>query len=210
MTAQLQMVRAAATKIVEAVEALRRVWMEFVSGKIRTLSDLVAAFLKAVFTAVIVAGVALPLEAKLTSLMVAIPLGDVLASVITAAVVGVMIVVSNRSIDSVVRALFGIFNAGTIARLHREEIQKMCEEAIPRLIEDRERLQALVDNHFAEREVMLDATFEDMQFTRGNHDFNGFLKSLITLNQAYGKMLPWENFEEFEEFMLDDSRTLKF
>lgn len=120
------------------------------------------------------------------------------------------IVVSNRSIDGVVRALFGMFNAGTIARLRREEIQKMCEEAIPRLIEDRERLQALVDNHFAEREAMLDATFEDMQSARGNHDFNGFLKSLITLNQAYGKVLPWESFEEFEEFMLDDSRTLKF
>lgn len=85
----------------------------------------------------------------------------------------------------------------------------MCEEAIPRLIEDRERLQALVDSHFAERESLLDATFEDMQSAREDQDFDGFLKGLITLNDAYGKVLPWVNFEEFDEFMLDDSQTLK-
>ena len=201
--------KAAIATVEKIVSVLRRLWMEFVDGRIKSLADLIAACLKTLF-AFFSASVAGLLEAKLKPFMSAIPGGDVFAAVIAAVVAGVMIVIGNRSIDSVVRALFGMFNAGTIARLRREEIQRMCEEAIPRLIEDRERLQALVDNHFAEREAMLDTTFEDMKSARTDQDFNAFLKSLITLNQTYGKMLPWESFEEFDEFMLDDSRPLKF
>ena len=205
LAAPLKMATAAIEKI---VSVLRRLWMDFVDGRIKSLADLFAACLKALFVAASV-GVALLLEAELGPLMSTIPGGNVLAAVIAAVVAGVMIVIGNRSIDGIVRTLFGMFNAGTIARLRREEIQRVCEEAIPRLIEDRERLQALVDSHFAEREAMLDATFEDMQSARENHDFNGFLKSLNTLNEAYGKALPWVSFDEFDEFMLDDSQTLK-
>ena len=206
LAAPLKMATDAIEKI---VSVLRRLWMDFVDGRIKSLADLIAACLKALLV-IASAGVALLLEKELSPFMSAIPGGDVLAAVIAAVVAGVMIVIGNRSIDGVVRALFGMFNAGTIARLRREEIQRMCEEGIPRLIEERERLQALVDSHFAERETMLDATFDDMQSARRNHDFNGFLKSLITLNQAYGKVLLWGSIEEFDEFMLDDSRTLKF
>ena len=196
--------------IEQIVSVLRRLWTEFVRGsrRIKSLADLVAACLKELFV-ITSKMVVRQMERKMGRLMRIIPDGKVLAAVIAAVVAGVMIVVGNRSIDGIVRTLFGMFNAGTIARLRREEIQRVCEEAIPRLIEDRERLQALVDSHFAEREAMLDATFEDVQSARENHDFNGFLKSLITLNQAYGKVLPWVSFEEFDEFMLDDSRTLK-
>ena len=205
LTAPLKMATAAISKI---VSVLRRLWMEFVDGRIKSLADLVAACLKALFVAAS-AGIALLLEAKLTPLMAAIPGGSVLSAIIAAVVAGVMIVIGNRSIDGIVQTLFGMFNAATVARRRRQEIQRMCEEAIPRLIEDRERLQALVDSHFAERESLLDATFEDMQSAREDQDFDGFLKGLITLNDAYGKVLPWVNFEEFDEFMLDDSQTLK-
>ena len=205
LAAPLKMAYAAIEKI---VSVLRRLWMEFVDGRIKSLADLVAACLKALFVAAS-AGIALLLEAKLTPLMAAIPGGGVLSAIIAAVVAGVMIVIGNRSIDGIVQTLFGMFNAATVARRRRQEIQRMCEEAIPRLIEDRERLQALVDSHFAERETLLDATFENMQSARENQDFDGFLKGLITLNDAYGKILPWVSFEEFDEFMLDDSRTLK-
>lgn len=206
LTAPLKMARAAISRI---IDILRRLWMDFVSGKIKTLADLIAACLKAIFV-IASAGVALLLEAKLTPLMAAIPGGDVLAAVIAAVVAGVMIVIGNRFIDDVVRALFGIFSAGTRARMRRQEIQRICEEAIPRLIEDRERLQDLVDSHFTDREALLDATFKDMQSAHKHQDVDGFLKGLIKINEAYGKVLPWASFDEFDEFMLDDSRALKF
>ena len=205
LAAPLKMATVAIKKI---ISVLRQLWMDFIDGKIKSLANLIAVCLKALVV-IASAAVALPLEAKLSPLMTIIPGGSVLAAVIAAVVAGVMIVIGNRFIDGIVRTLFSIFNAGAIARRRRQEIQRVCDEAIPRLIEDRERLQALVDTHFAEREALLDATFEDMQFARKNRDFDGFLKSLITLNEAYGKVLPWTNFEEFDEFMLDDSRRLK-
>jgi len=206
LTSPLEMAYAAIEK---AVDVLRRLWMEFVSGKIRTLSDLIAACLKAIFV-ITSAGIALLLEAKLTPLMAVVPGGDVLSAVIAAVVSGVMIVIGNRFIGDVVRALFSISSAGTRARIRRQEIQRMCEEAIPRLIEDRERLQALVDSHFTDREALLDATFEDMQFARKRQDIDGYLKGLNKLNEAYGKALPWASLDEFNAFMRDDSQALKF
>ena len=205
LTTPLKMANSAIEKI---ASVLHRLWMEFVDGKIKSLADLVAACLKTLVVAAS-AGVALALEAKLSPLMAAIPGGDVLAAIIAAVVAGVMIVIGNRSIDGIVQALFGMFNDATIAYRRRQEIQKMYEEVIPRLIEDRERLQDLVDSHFAERETLLDATFEDMQSARENQDFDDFLKNLITLNEAYDKVLPCVNLEEIDEFMLDDSQTLK-
>ena len=40
-------------------------------------------------------------------------------------------------------------------------------------------------------------------------DNDRFLKALRGLNELCGKVLPWESREEFDDFMLDDSRTLK-
>ena len=205
LASPLKMATVAIKKI---VSVLRQLWMDFIDGKIKSLANLIAVCLKALVV-IASAAVALPLEAKLSPLMTIIPGGNVLAAVIAAVVAGVMIVIGNRFIDGIVRTLFGIFNAGAIARRRCQEIQRVCDEAIPRLIEDRERLQALVDTHFDEQDALLDATFEDMQSARKNQDFDGFLKSLITLNEAYGKVLPWINFEEFDELMLDDSRRLK-
>ena len=59
---------------------------------------------------------------------------------------------------------------------------------VSRYVEDRERLEILVDNYLAERETVLDATFENVQSTRDNQGFDGLLKSLIALNEAYGKV----------------------
>ena len=42
-----------------------------------------------------------------------------------------------------------------------------------------------------------------------DHDNDRFLEALRGLNELCGKILPWKSFEEFDEFMLDDSRTLK-
>ena len=205
LTAPLRMAEAA---IKEIVSVVRRLWTDFVGGKIKCVSDLIAACLKALVALGIV-GVAIALESKLSPLLGGVPGGGVLAAVVAAVVAGVMIVLANRSIDGVIQGLMSIFNAGVIARRRREEIERICEEALPKLVEDRERLQALADRYFAERESLLDATFEDIRSAGDDDDFDGFLKGLITINAAYGKLLPWASFAEFDELMLDDDRALK-
>ncbi len=196
--------RIAVATVETIVAALRRLWMEFVEGKIRTVSDVVAAVLKAVFVAVSV-GVIIAVEAALTPLF-----GGILAPIFAAVIAGVMIVGGNRSIDHIVQSLAGIFHgAHGIARRRREEIEAFCAEHIPQLVADREQLESMVETHFSGRDALFESTFADLQSARDCGDLDGFLSGLQKLNAAYGKSLPWNTQREFDEFMLDDSQSLK-
>ena len=190
------------------VDVLRRLWMDFVSGKLQTVADVVSAGLKAVY-AVASVGVAIVLEQTLSPYFEIVPGGGLLAAVIAAVVAGVMIVVGNRAIDHIVRSLFGMFQGAEKAKRRREEIEAFCEAAIPQLIADRNRLDALVETHLADREALFACTFADLRLARNSNDMDGFLNGLQKLNQVYGKTLPWRTQKEFDDFMLDDSQSLK-
>ena len=193
VTAPLRMAAAAVEKI---VEVLRRLWMDFVDGKLKTPADVVSAGLKAAF-AVASVGVAVTVETQLApQFAFAGPLGDVLAALCAAVVAGVMIVLGNRGIDYIVRSLFGLFQGAAIARRRREEIEAFCAETLPRLVADRECLKALVDTHLAGREALFDRTFADLRSTRDSDDIGGFIKALNELSP-----LPWRTFDEFDGFM---------
>lgn len=132
-----------------------------------------------------------------------IPGGELLAGLIAAVVAAVMIVVGNRSIEAVVESVAATMVAGARARRRGEEIERICDEAIPLLVKDRMRLAALLDSHFSDRAALIDSTLEGLT---SNRDFAGFMDELRKVNEAYGAALPWQTFEEFDEFMLDDSR----
>ena len=59
-----------------------------------------------------------------------------------------------------------------------------------------------------EKAVKAQLSMEDLKASY-KQDNDLFLKALRDLNKLCGKILPWESREEFDEFMLDDSRTLK-
>ena len=190
------------------VDVLRRLWMDFVSGKLKTLADVVSAGLKAVY-AVASVGVAIVLQQTLSPYFEFVPGGELLAEVIAAVVAAVMIVVGNRAIDHIVRSLFAMFQGAEVARLRREQIEAFCAEHIPQLVADREHLESLVETHLADREALFACTFAELTAARDGNDVDGFLNGLQKLNQAYGKTLPWRTHREFDEFMDDDSQSLK-
>ena len=202
--------RNAASAVEKIVKVLRRLWMVFVAGKLKTLADVVSRALQAVYTVASV-GVAFELEKKFKWLFAAAPfgLGDILAALSAAVVSGVMIVVGNRAIDHIVRSLFAMFQGAAIARRRREQIEAFCDEQLPCLIADRKRLEALVESHLADRDALFACTFAELSTARDGNDVDGFLKGLQKLNQAYGKALPWRTHREFDDFMLDDSQSLK-
>ena len=206
LTAPLRMVKSAVESI---VDVLRRLWMDFVDGRLKTPADVIAAGLKAVF-AVASVGVATALESEFEALFGAVPVvGEILPALCAAVVAGVMIVVGNRAIDHIVRSLFAMFQSAEVARRRREETEAFCAEQIPRLIADRNHLEALVETHLTDREALFACTFADLKSARDSDDMDGFLNGLQKLNQAYGKTLPWRTHREFDDFMLDDSQSLK-
>ena len=205
LTAQLRTAMLAVQRI---IDILHRLWMEFVEGKLKTLADVVAAGLKAVF-AVTSAVVATALATNLTALLGPAPFGEILATLSAGVVAGVMIVVGNRSIDHIVRSLFGLFQGVELARRRREEIEAFCAAAIPQLIADREHLESLVETHLADREALLTCSFADLRSARDGDDVDGFMNGLHKLNGVYGKTLNWKTPSEFEDFMRDDTQRLK-
>ena len=195
-----------ATNAIERiVDVLRRLWMDFISGKLQTVADVVSAGLKAVY-AVASVGIAVVLEQTLSPYFAILPGGGLLAAVIAAVVAGVMIVVGNRAIDHIVLSLYGIFQGAEVARRRREEIEAFCAEKIPRLIADRHRLGTLVETHLADREELFARTISDLRSARNRNDLDGFWSGLHKLNKAYGKRLPTP--EELDDLILDDSQSL--
>ena len=199
--------RIAASVAASIADLLRRLWMDFVDGRLKTPTDVVSAALKAVFTVTCV-GVTAALEGEFTALFAAVPFGEILVALSAAVVAGVMIVVGNRAIDHIVRSLFAMFQGAEMAQRRREEIEAFCAAAIPQLVADRNRLDALVETHLADREALFAYTFDELRLARNGNDMDGFLNGLQKLNQAYGKMLPWRTPKEAYDFMLDDSQSL--
>ena len=206
-TALLTPIKRARGAIKKIVETLRKLWMDFVNGKIKSLGQLVSAVLMAIF-AVASVGVALALEQWLSPMMAAIPGGDIIAAIIAAALAGVIIVVSNRSIKAVVQSLASLFREGAAARLRREEIQSICDGFIPQLIEDRNQLERIMEANFSEQGKILNLSFKQLQTSQLLEDIDGFLQELAKINAVYGSSLPWRNFQQFDQKMQDPDKTV--
>ena len=196
----LKMAQAALVKILGVVQ---RLWMEFIGGKIKSLADVLSAILQAVYSVACI-GVAITVERYLSTAIGALPGGEMLSAVLAAAVAGVIIVIGNRGIETIVYGLAKLSARAELARRRREEIERFCAQAIPQMIADRERLEELIDEHLAERRVTLDRTFADMGTAWEDEDLDRFLDALKTLNAVYGKALPWSSQEEFDALMLSD------
>ena len=88
-------------------------------------------------------------------------------------------------------------------------IQRMCVEAIREISRDRHRLQKLIAADFDERKRLLGASFDRLATSYAIKDVNGFLDGLAAIANAYGGKLPWQDFESFDAWMLDDDAALK-
>lgn len=88
-------------------------------------------------------------------------------------------------------------------------IQRLCAEAIREISRDRRRLQKLIAADFDERKRLLGTSFDRLATSYAIKDVNGFLDGLAAIANAYGGKLPWQDFESFDDWMLDDGTALK-
>ncbi|MCI4411925.1 MAG: hypothetical protein JHC38_09680 [Thiotrichales bacterium] len=88
-----------------------------------------------------------------------------------------------------------------VARERRERIEAMCLESIPLLRQHRLELELLLKTHFSERSNLLTQAFDGMEKSLVSWDADGFTQHLESVNQAFGKSLPFKSFDEFDAFM---------
>lgn len=85
-----------------------------------------------------------------------------------------------------------------------KKIQRMCEKAIQEIVGNRDRLERLIKSDFDARERLLGQSFDKLRTSYGIKDVNGFLSALAEIAPD----LPWEDFEQFNDWMLDDETVL--
>lgn len=90
-----------------------------------------------------------------------------------------------------------------VARERRERIEAMCLESIPLMRQYRLELEELLKTHFAERRHILTQAFDGMEKSLVSWNADDFTQHLESVNQAFGKSLPFKSFDEFDAFMKD-------
>ena len=90
-----------------------------------------------------------------------------------------------------------------VARERRERIEAMCLESIPLIRQHRLELDALLKTYFAERRHILTQAFDGMEKSLVSWNADDFTQHLESVNQAFGKSLPFKSFDEFDSFMKD-------
>jgi hypothetical protein len=93
------------------------------------------------------------------------------------------------------------------ARERREHVEALCMTAIPLMRAHRLELEALLAEYFAERRHLLTATFDDLENSLVDWDADQFTAGLARVNNAFGTTLPFKTFDEFDNFMKDDSQS---
>lgn len=200
LTAPLKMAKAALEKIWRVIQ---RLWMDFVEGRVKSLAEVVSAILKAVYSVACI-GVAIAVERSLANVLGVVPGGEMLSAVLAAAVAGVIVIIGNRGIETIVQGLALLSSRAELARRRRVEIERVCAQVIPQMIADRDQLEGLIDQHLAEHRLALDRSFANMSTAKDAEDVTGFLDGLKALNAAYGKALQWNSQAEFDTLMLSD------
>ncbi|MER2164155.1 MAG: hypothetical protein ABS921_08490, partial [Psychrobacter alimentarius] len=93
----------------------------------------------------------------------------------------------------------------TAARERREQIEKICLDAIPLMQANRLQMEELVEKHFQRRASDLNLVFDRLESSLFDIS-DAYYNALNDLNKIYGQSISFTNQKEFNDFMLDDSQ----
>lgn len=86
-----------------------------------------------------------------------------------------------------------------------DEIQQMCEKAIQEIAQTRSQLERFIKGDLEERERLIGQAFNKLRTSYGVEDMDGFLKALADIAPDG---LPWKDFEQVDEWILNDEYIL--
>lgn len=172
---------------------------DYVTGKIKTKAELFTVILKSLSSAIAVFGIVL-FETKLK-----VYVGDILATAISI-IIGSFVVVS---IPKIIDWFMGKFQATKLAKMRADEIAKLCDEELPKIIAQREHLESEMNIYYNNHFARLNTAFNHLGTAINTSDSNLALKSLNQITNEYGVDSKLMTFDEFDDLMLSD-KPFKF
>lgn len=183
----------------------------YIEGEIKDFRTLTKTILKSLFSASWVVGV-VGLEAQMQTALSATPLAPLapfIAPVLAIVASAFAVVVTSRSIDMAIDALFGVFAARNEAKLRAEEIANLVVEKLPALMENRETLEQLIEETHRKRLMAIDSSFRDYQLAYANNNDIGIYNALNGICNLYGETLCIKNMDDVKQILEMPNRTGK-
>ncbi|RAX56463.1 hypothetical protein CCZ01_09445 [Helicobacter monodelphidis] len=178
----------------------------YIKGEITNYRDLLKTIFKSLFSAAWV----VPVVALEQKLQVLIPIGGTLLAPIFAIVAGAFVVViTSRSIDLALDALFGIFAERDKAKLRAEEITELIAEKLPTILAQKDELENLIAQTHKARLMSLESSFADYKKAIANNDNNGIYHALNSISLLYGKELEIKTIDNVKTLLQKPNRTGK-
>lgn len=192
---------------------------DYVSGKIKNMQELLRVILKSIFSAAAVVGVAV-LQRKLEAEMIAFlaPMGglmgthfaSILATILSIVAGAFAVVLTMRTIDMALDAFFATLNILDYTKLsakRAEAIATLCAENLPQLIEEREKIEKLIESTHKERLITLESSFADCAIAIENNDDVAYTKALQEINKLWGAELKIKTIDDVKEILEKPNRT---
>jgi len=183
----------------------------YIKGEIKTKRELISVIIKGILSAIIITG-SIALETKLEAFLIPIlspMIASIIAPILTIIISSIALVVATKAIDNAIDTMFKIIAEKNLAKARREEIEKICDEFLPDLIRDREKLAKLIKTEQRDRDKILDFNFKQLLKSISNSNIDDTIKTLVNINSVYGKKLQYQNFKEFDNMMMSNE-SFKF
>lgn len=180
---------------------------DFITGKTKTYKDLISAIIKALFSfTAIISSIGLETQIEVVLSPIITPVIASFVAPVLAIIAGAFaVVLGTRAIDYAINFLFGVYADLIKSRERRAEIEKVIDEFLLQLIEDNEKLEALIKTKFKDMKLKLDSSFADLQNAIISSNSTLFINSLVQINGIYGQKLKYVSFKEFDQAMLSDN-----
>lgn len=109
---------------------------------------------------------------------------------------------------SVYQSATAIFKEARLAEAEAERVIALCEQACKAMAAERREFERLFAASFQERCAQFEACFTAIEAGLTANKPELATQSLGDFAALFGKKLQFENFEEFDEFMMDSDQTL--
>lgn len=90
------------------------------------------------------------------------------------------------------------------AKSRRKQIEAMCLAAIPEIRKNRLELEEKLDKYFLDRKAVFLSSFEQMDIALLEWNPDKYVQGLNEMNSQFDYVLPFKNFEDFDQLMLSD------
>ena len=137
--------------------------------------------------------------------LISLGIPEVFSVVITSFVSALVTVAIFRLIEKAAQITGSVFYTRDVARVRRQEVERICEEVLPHIEEKVAQLDGLIEQEVKEREEIFNKSFVQIKASLSSVEINKIIIAYQKLYQYLGHELPFKNKDEFDVFMMDSN-----